>query len=38
MYGGKDLEGMMGEDLAWSVHIEEGQRGYLGRWKERTSI
>ena len=28
---------IMGEDLAWFVHLEEGQREYLERRKEKTS-
>jgi hypothetical protein len=27
----------LGEDLAWFVHLEEGQREYLERRKEKTS-
>ena len=40
MYGGKNPEGterwIFGEDLAWFVHLEEGQREYLERRKETT--
>jgi hypothetical protein len=28
---------ILGEDLAWFVHLEEGQREYLERRKEKTS-
>jgi hypothetical protein len=43
MYGGKDLEGkrgserrILGEDLAWFVHLQESQREYLEKRKETT--
>jgi hypothetical protein len=28
---------ILGEDLAWFVHLEEGQKEYLERRKEKSS-